>query len=67
MKKVTTSIMVLSIAAASSFAQAQQPAMKTDITLNLSQTGEPIEPFIYGQFIEHLGRCIYGGIWAEML
>ncbi|MEM1771452.1 MAG: alpha-N-arabinofuranosidase, partial [Ignisphaera sp.] len=18
---------------------------------------------IYGQFIEHLGRCIYGGIW----
>ncbi|MBN2685670.1 MAG: hypothetical protein JXR40_10350 [Pontiellaceae bacterium] len=67
MKKITTSMMVLSIAAASSFAQAQQPAMKTDITLNLSQTGEPIEPFIYGQFIEHLGRCIYGGIWAEML
>ena len=23
--------------------------------------------YIYGQFIEHLGRCIYGGIWAEML
>lgn len=22
---------------------------------------------IYGQFIEHMGRCIYGGIWAEML
>ncbi len=27
----------------------------------------PLSPFIYGQFIEHLGRCIYGGIWAEML
>ena len=26
-----------------------------------------ISPYIYGQFIEHLGRCIYGGIWAEML
>lgn len=26
-----------------------------------------INPMIYGQFIEHLGRCIYGGIWAEML
>ena len=24
-----------------------------------------IEPLIYGQFIEHLGRCIYGGIYAE--
>ena len=22
---------------------------------------------MYGQFIEHLGRCIYGGLWAEML
>jgi alpha-N-arabinofuranosidase len=22
---------------------------------------------VYGQFIEHLGRCIYGGLWAEML
>ncbi|MHC4159334.1 MAG: alpha-L-arabinofuranosidase C-terminal domain-containing protein, partial [Planctomycetota bacterium] len=28
---------------------------------------EPISKYIYGQFIEHLGRCIYGGIWAEML
>jgi alpha-N-arabinofuranosidase len=23
--------------------------------------------YVYGQFIEHLGRCIYQGIWAEML
>jgi alpha-L-arabinofuranosidase len=33
-------------------------------------TGQPIgrvDPNIYGQFIEHLGRCIYGGLWAEML
>ncbi|MDI6697349.1 MAG: alpha-L-arabinofuranosidase C-terminal domain-containing protein [Candidatus Saccharicenans sp.] len=27
----------------------------------------PISEYIYGQFIEHLGRCIYQGIWAEML
>lgn len=35
--------------------------------IHTNQTGEPISPFIYSQFIEHLGRCIYGGIWAEML
>ncbi len=35
--------------------------------LDLSRRGDPISPHIYGQFIEHLGRCIYGGIWAEML
>ncbi|MEX2724258.1 MAG: alpha-N-arabinofuranosidase, partial [Candidatus Freyarchaeota archaeon] len=22
-----------------------------------------VDPRIYGHFIEHLGRCIYGGIW----
>ncbi len=37
------------------------------VTLHAEETGKPINPFIYGQFIEHLGRCIYGGIWAEML
>src|SRR4051794_14181796 len=37
------------------------------VTIDATKTGPPINPFIYGQFIEHLGRCIYGGIWAEML
>jgi alpha-N-arabinofuranosidase len=38
-----------------------------DVTIDAAATGEPISVYIYGQFIEHLGRCIYGGIWAEML
>jgi alpha-L-arabinofuranosidase len=37
------------------------------VQIDAASTAEPIHPFIYGQFIEHLGRCIYGGIWAEML
>jgi len=37
------------------------------IAIDAKKTGEPISKYIYGQFIEHLGRCIYGGIWAEML
>ncbi len=37
------------------------------ITIDAKKVGEPISKYIYGQFIEHLGRCIYGGIWAEML
>lgn len=37
------------------------------LSIDASQVGEPISPYIYGQFIEHLGRCIYGGIWAEMV
>jgi len=37
------------------------------VAIDPKVTSEPISPYIYGQFIEHLGRCIYGGIWAEML
>jgi alpha-L-arabinofuranosidase len=44
-------------------ADAPQP----HITIDAAATREPMSKYIYSQFIEHLGRCIYGGIWAEML
>jgi alpha-N-arabinofuranosidase len=37
------------------------------VKIDANKTREPISKYVYGQFIEHLGRCIYGGIWAEML
>ena len=42
-------------------------AQKPAVGIDAGKTKEPISKYIYGQFIEHLGRCIYGGIWAEML
>jgi alpha-N-arabinofuranosidase len=36
-------------------------------TVRVDEVGHPVSELIYGQFIEHLGRCIYGGIWAEMV
>ncbi len=42
-------------------------AAQTSVTIDATKKGEPVSPYIYGQFIEHLGRCVYGGIWAEML
>lgn len=41
--------------------------LKPVAVIDGTATGAPISPYVYGQFIEHLGRCIYGGIWAEML
>jgi len=41
--------------------------IKTDVKIDVKETKEPMSQYIYGQFIEHLGRCIYGGIWAEMI
>jgi len=37
------------------------------VRINAEKMGTPVSKYIYGQFIEHLGRCIYQGIWAEML
>lgn len=36
-------------------------------TVHADKPLHQLHPYIYGHFIEHLGRCIYGGIWAEML
>jgi len=40
---------------------------KAAVTIEAGKTGEPISKYIFGQFVEHQGRCIYGGVWAEML
>ncbi|MBN2311639.1 MAG: alpha-N-arabinofuranosidase [Candidatus Hydrogenedentes bacterium] len=37
------------------------------VTIRADRRGAPLSKYVYGQFIEHMGRCIYGGIWAEML
>lgn len=39
------------------------PVAEIDVTAE----SPPMQEYIYGQFIEHLGKCIYGGIWAEMI
>jgi len=41
--------------------------LKPQVVIDTAKTLHPISKYIYSQFIEHLGRCIYGGIWAEML
>ena len=41
--------------------------LRPAVTIDITKTREPMPDLIYGQFIEHLGRCIYGGIWAEMI
>ncbi len=42
--------------------QAQQPV---EVRIQDRTTGNPVIPAeIYGQFAEHLGTCIYGGLWV---
>ena len=39
-------------------------AQENTIILKTGQAKDTISRFIYGHFAEHLGRCIYGGIWV---
>lgn len=41
--------------------QAQEKAI---LTLHPEQSKTLISRHIYGQFAEHLGTCIYGGLWV---
>jgi alpha-N-arabinofuranosidase len=41
---------------------AQDNTLKID--MNTDSVGPEISRHIYGQFSEHLGHCIYGGIWV---
>ena len=44
---------------------AQSPAAKNaSLTIRADQPGPQISRHIYGHFAEHLGRCIYDGLWV---
>ena len=44
-------------------AVAASPA-SASLVVKADKPGAVINPNIYGQFTEHLGRCIYEGIWV---
>jgi alpha-N-arabinofuranosidase len=46
---------------------AARAAEVVEIAVDAGKPGPAISPYVYGQFIEHLGRCIRDGIWAEKL
>lgn len=41
-----------------------QAQLTSTVQLDLNQQGYVIPKEIYGQFSEHLGQCIYGGLWV---
>lgn len=42
----------------------QAPAQDVTVTIHADQGKYKINKEIYGQFAEHLGSCIYGGLWV---
>lgn len=50
---------------------AQQTAQSVQeplvVSIETGQTSEPVSPYEYGMFIEHIGSLIYRSLWSEML
>src|SRR5882757_7725631 len=38
--------------------------MSTRLTVHAAEPGPVIDRHIFGHFAEHLGRCIYDGLWV---
>ena len=45
----------------------QQTPLRARIKIDTERVIGDIDPKIYGNFIEHLGRCIDGGVFDEKL
>jgi alpha-N-arabinofuranosidase len=52
------------LACASMSFAATPEAVEARLTLQQEAAGPRIEPDVYGQFAEHLGTGIYGGLWV---
>ncbi|HVU25174.1 MAG TPA: alpha-N-arabinofuranosidase [Opitutus sp.] len=65
-RRFLTSAALLLLLPADEFAAATDgPAGAATLVIRGDEPGAVINPDIYGQFAEHLGHCIYGGIWVE--
>jgi len=43
------------------------PQKRIAVSIDASKAAAPISPYLYGQFIEHIGDLINRSLWAEML
>lgn len=42
-----------------------RPALKGSVSVDTNQIIGKASPFLLGQFVEHLERCVYDGIWTK--
>jgi alpha-N-arabinofuranosidase len=48
-----------------SFAQAPGEPLAAKLSIDLERQLGTINPNLFGSFIEHIGRCVYGGVYEE--
>jgi len=63
----TTGSILLALVALVAGAQTPVPVQPVIATIDATKTGPLISPYVYGQFLEHIGNLIYSSLWSEML
>jgi len=58
---------LLVLAPAAALAQGTTVPQTIQATIDITKTGEPIDPLMWGHFIENLRNWWEGGAWAEMI
>ncbi|MFL6416690.1 MAG: alpha-N-arabinofuranosidase [Bryobacteraceae bacterium] len=65
---LTAAVMLLGLTAAMAAQQSQPSAPdRLTVTIDAAKTAEPVSPYLYGGFIEHIGTLIYRSLWSEMI
>src|ERR1035437_8790367 len=65
MKKTVLSLLILFfLTGIIAFSQKEEMTPGNQLVIVTNHTGPVISKDIYGHFSEHLGRCIYGGLWV---
>ena len=59
--------LLLLLTALAAVAQTGARSQPVTAVVDASKTGPPISPYVYGQFLEHIGSLMYGSLWSEML
>jgi alpha-N-arabinofuranosidase len=67
MKKAVFSLLPILALGSSAGAQSVTAPAPLEAKVDLAQASEPVSPYEFGMFIEHIGSLIYRSLWTEML
>jgi alpha-N-arabinofuranosidase len=69
MRFAALAAVTLCLAPLASAAQQAAPAPPERLVVDIDtrQTAAPVSRYVFGMFIEHIGRTMYSSLWAEML
>lgn len=68
--KIRVAVLTVALCAGcAAAAQSSESPVPQTIVANIdaAQTASPVSKYVFGMFIEHIGKTMYGPLWAEML